>query len=354
MPRPRWARPARVPPNGSWPRWACSTAPRRVSKPCRDVSYGGVLCAPGLIENGLLRHLDQALPTLSGYYTSMHVLLLLAYLALCRIKTVEQLQYEPPGELGKLLGLDRVPEVRCLRKKLASWQAGMPPRNGPDCSAGTGWRPLRNWPARCTSMDTCVCITASKPSFRGVTWPASGCACAARPITGSTTPWGNRFSPSSGRSTTACWRPCGATWCRVYCATFLASRAKSNSTRPLSGKVRADLRPRGIQPSVLQGDVAAASHRLHHLSQIPEGTLAGGRVRRDGSHAASRRACFAEVGRAGFLDRRTSEGLWVREIRKLTDSGHQTSLISSAYRPLAAQKPRRCSAVGPRKTSSAT
>ncbi len=36
-------------------------------------------------------------------------------MALCRIKTVEQLQYESPGELGRLMGLDRVPEVRCLR-----------------------------------------------------------------------------------------------------------------------------------------------------------------------------------------------------------------------------------------------
>ena len=29
------------------------------------------------------------------------------------------MQYEPVGELGKLLGLDRVPEVRCLRRKTA-------------------------------------------------------------------------------------------------------------------------------------------------------------------------------------------------------------------------------------------
>ncbi len=47
-------------------------------------------------------------------------MILLAYMALCRIKTVEQLQYRPPGELGKLLGLDRIPEVRCLRHKLAA------------------------------------------------------------------------------------------------------------------------------------------------------------------------------------------------------------------------------------------
>jgi len=88
-------------------------------EPCRDVSFGGALCAlPALTESGLFRHLDR-LPNLSGYYTTLHVMTLLAYMALCRIKAVEQLQYEPPGELGKLLGLDRIPEVRCLRKKLA-------------------------------------------------------------------------------------------------------------------------------------------------------------------------------------------------------------------------------------------
>lgn len=62
---------------------------------CRDVSYGGVLCALGaLAENGLFRHLQTTFPTLTGYYTTLHVILLLAYMALCRIRTVEQLQYE--------------------------------------------------------------------------------------------------------------------------------------------------------------------------------------------------------------------------------------------------------------------
>jgi transposase len=92
---------------------------------CRDVSYGGVLCAlPALTENGLFRHLQTTFPTLSGYYTTLHVILVLAYMALCRIRTVEQLQYESPGELGKLMGLDRVPEVRCLRKKLTQLSQG--------------------------------------------------------------------------------------------------------------------------------------------------------------------------------------------------------------------------------------
>jgi hypothetical protein len=39
-------------------------------------------------------------------------------MGLCRIKNAEQLREQAPGEFGKLLGLDRVPEVRCLRSKV--------------------------------------------------------------------------------------------------------------------------------------------------------------------------------------------------------------------------------------------
>lgn len=35
-----------------------------------------------------------------------------------RIKNPEQLKYYSPGEFGKIMGLDRVPEAKCLRKKL--------------------------------------------------------------------------------------------------------------------------------------------------------------------------------------------------------------------------------------------
>jgi hypothetical protein len=37
---------------------------------------------------------------------------------LCRIKNPEQLKKVPPGEFGKLLGLDRIPEVGHFRTKL--------------------------------------------------------------------------------------------------------------------------------------------------------------------------------------------------------------------------------------------
>ena len=87
---------------------------------CRDVSFGGVLCAlPALTANDLFDHLQKSFPVLGGYHTALRIITLLAYMVLCRIKTIEQLQYESPGELGKQMGLDRLPEVRCLRSKLA-------------------------------------------------------------------------------------------------------------------------------------------------------------------------------------------------------------------------------------------
>ncbi|HEY5715044.1 MAG TPA: hypothetical protein VIS54_01405, partial [Psychromonas sp.] len=86
---------------------------------CLDVPHGGVLCAlPALLSNGLAQGADQLLGSVTGYYTQLQILLLLAFMALCRIKTTEQIRGYAPGEFGKLMGLDRIPEVRCLRKKM--------------------------------------------------------------------------------------------------------------------------------------------------------------------------------------------------------------------------------------------
>lgn len=84
-----------------------------------SVAQGGVLWAlPALLTNGLLRHTRACFQLPKGFYSMIQVFLLLAYMALARIKTIEQLQYHPAGEWGKLLGLDRIPEVRTLREKV--------------------------------------------------------------------------------------------------------------------------------------------------------------------------------------------------------------------------------------------
>jgi hypothetical protein len=85
-----------------------------------DIPEGGVLLAlPALLAAGLLRYTPNFYKLPQGYYGIDSIFLLLAMMALARLTSIEQLRYVAPGEWGNLLGLDRVPEVRCLRSKLA-------------------------------------------------------------------------------------------------------------------------------------------------------------------------------------------------------------------------------------------
>jgi hypothetical protein len=84
-----------------------------------DVPNGGVLCAlPALLVLGLLRHTHQHFSLPAGYYPLETIFLAIAFLALGRVQSLEKLRYEPPGEWGKLLGMDRIPEVKTLRNKI--------------------------------------------------------------------------------------------------------------------------------------------------------------------------------------------------------------------------------------------
>jgi len=86
----------------------------------KDIPFGGVLLAiPALLENGLLQYLDKYYQLGRGYYTIDQVFLTLAIMPLLRLKSLENLRNLSPGELGKLIGLDRVPEVKTLRLKLS-------------------------------------------------------------------------------------------------------------------------------------------------------------------------------------------------------------------------------------------
>jgi hypothetical protein len=77
------------------------------------VSYAGVLVAlPALLSNGLLKRTRQYFKLPNGYYSLANIFILLAVMALLRIKSIEGLRFTPPGEMGKVLGLDRAPEVR--------------------------------------------------------------------------------------------------------------------------------------------------------------------------------------------------------------------------------------------------
>jgi len=80
---------------------------------------GVLLALPALLEQGLLEVTQDVFGALrNGFFGLRSVLLTFAFMALLRIKTPEQLTSHAPGELGQLLGLDRAPEVKTLRRKL--------------------------------------------------------------------------------------------------------------------------------------------------------------------------------------------------------------------------------------------
>jgi transposase len=85
-----------------------------------SVAKGGTLVAlPAVVELGLVDAAQQAYGKLkNGFYGLRSTVLCLAFMALLRIRTPERIQFEAPGELGILLGLDRAPEVKTIRRKL--------------------------------------------------------------------------------------------------------------------------------------------------------------------------------------------------------------------------------------------
>jgi hypothetical protein len=84
-----------------------------------SVENGGVLFAlPSLLSQGLDKLFTSFRNLPKGFYGLHHILLLLCFMALCRIKNIEQLKKTSVGEFGKLLGLDRIPQVEYLRKKI--------------------------------------------------------------------------------------------------------------------------------------------------------------------------------------------------------------------------------------------
>ena len=87
---------------------------------------------PFLEQTGLFTFREHYHELEKGYYDIDCIILFLALMYLRRIKNPEQLKYHSLGEFGKVMGLDRIPEAKCLRGKLkeicsqeSSWQWNM-------------------------------------------------------------------------------------------------------------------------------------------------------------------------------------------------------------------------------------
>ena len=305
---------------------------------CRDVSFGGVLCAlPSLAANGLFEHLEKSFPELHGYYTTLQVVTLLANMALCRIKTVEQLQYESPGELGKLIGLDRVPEVRCLRKKLALLSQNDAPQQ---------------WAGRLSQQWLQTDSELSDSDHVGTLYVDGH----VRVYHGKQTKLPKRYVSRERlclRGTTDYWVN-NALGLPFFCV-----------ERPVDhGMLEAitnDIVPRLIkdvpnQPSQEELDASPArcrfaivfdregyspaffkrmwqTHRIGCITyhKFPKGTWDESKFVETQVTLPSGEIVSMKLAQRSLWIGSKKDGLWVREVRKLTSSGHQVALISSVY-----------------------
>jgi hypothetical protein len=300
---------------------------------CRDVSFGGVLCAmPALAQNGLFRHLDRYFTSLSGYYTTAQIISLLASMALCRIKTVEQLQYHPPGELGKLLGLDRVPEVRCLRNKLAALSENQAPEKWA-AQLSRDWLEADPDLAGALYVDGHVRLYHGKKTKLPRRYVARQRLC----LRGTTDYWVNDA------------------WGQPF---FMIERPVDQG---MLEAIKNDIVPRLLadvpeQPTQQQLDDDPHLHRFvmlfdregyspgffremwqtHRIACItyhkyPKDSWPVSEFRQTQLTLPGGEQVSMPLAERGSRIGSWRDGLWVREIRKLTESGHQTSLISTAY-----------------------
>jgi len=302
-------------------------------EPCPDVSFGGVLCAlPALAENGLFRHIHDCLVQLRGYYSTLHVIVLLAHMALCRIKAVEQLQYQPPGELGKLLGLDRVPEVRCLRRKLAALSLD----DGPKTWAGLL---SRDWLEAAPELAGALYVDGHVRLYHGsqTALPKRYVSRQRLCLRGTTDYWVN---DALGQPFFAVQRPIDHGLLEALRSDIVPRLLKDVPGQPTVEELKADrYRARfvilfdreGYSPEFFKEmwqthRIACITYHKYPKDDWPaaefaeiETTLPGGE-----------QVALKLAERGSWIGDRKS-GLWVREVRKLATSGHQVSLISTAF-----------------------
>jgi len=301
-------------------------------QPCRDLRYGGVLCAlPALAENGLFDHL-KTLPVLSGYYMRFHIILLLAYMALCRIKTVEQLKTKTPGELGKLMGLDRIPEVRCLRQKLSQLSQNQAPEQ---------WAALlsEQWMQQHPQWTGTLYVDGHVRLYHGkqTTLPRRYVSRQRLCLRGTTDYWVN---DAIGQPFFYVERPIDHGLLEALRSDLVPRLLREVPHQPTPEQFQADpylsrfaivFDREGYSPGFFremwtEHRIACITYHKYPKGSWPESEF----------YERSVRLGHGEVVTMKLAERGTwigskQDGLWVREIRKLCQGGHQTSMISTAY-----------------------
>jgi len=295
-----------------------------------DVPNGGVLFAlPALLAVGLLHQARQYFQLPKGYYGLESLFLILAFLALGRLPSLEHLRYRAPGEWGKLVGLDRIPEVRTLRQKLAlladqqqasAWSAEL-------CAHWMGEDPEQ---AAVLYVDGHVRVYHGHQTALPRHYVARQKLC----LRATTDYWVNA---QDGQPFFLLNQAVDPGMLQVLEHEIVPRLEREIPNQPTPEQLQADPKlhrftvifdREGYSPGFVQSlkekRIACLTYHKHPGEDWPPEEFSACQV------VLSSGACVAMhlAERGTFLGGK----VWVREIRKRTESGHQTSVLSSDYR----------------------
>jgi hypothetical protein len=263
-----------------------------------------------------------------GYYGLDSLFLLLAFMAFTRLKSIESLRYCAPGEWGKLLGLDRIPEARTLRVKVQalsednqakSWSAEM-------CSY---WMESAPEQAGILYIDGHVRVYNGQQTQLPKHHVARQKLC----LRATTDYWVNAMDGQPFMVVNKAVDPGMIKVIENDILPELAARVPAQtertaaSTKPFPHKFTLVFDREGYSPEFMArmkakqvavltyhkypGDDCSETEFSEHTLTLPTGETAQVKL-------AERGICL-------------SNKLWVREIRKLTEGGHQTAILATDY-----------------------
>ncbi|MCP4208132.1 MAG: hypothetical protein GY767_13925, partial [Shimia sp.] len=306
------------------------TAVEPIFQAVSDVPNGGVLFTlPALLAVGLLHQAHKYFQLPKGYYGLESLFLMLAFLALARLPSLEQLRYCAPGEWGKLLGLDRIPEVRTLRKKLAllsnqqqanAWSAEL-------CAHWMGEDPDK---AAVLYVDGHVRVYYGHQTQLPRHYVARQKLC----LRATTDYWVNAMD---GQPFFLINQAVDPGLLQVLEHEIVPRLEKEIPNQPTPAQLAADAKlhrfilvfdREGYSPAFLRTlkkkRIACLTYHKYPGADWPQEEFFPCQV----SLASGACVEMRLAERGTFLGGK----VWVREIRKLTESGHQTSVLSSDYR----------------------
>ena len=298
-------------------------------QPVLDVPNGGVLFAlPALLAMGLLKYTGAFFKFPKGYYGLDSLLLLLAFMAFIRLKSIECLRYCAPGEWGKLLGLDRIPEARTLRIKVKTLSE--------ECQA-------KDW-----SAQMCSYWMEEAPEQAGVLYidghvrvyngnqtqlPRHHVARQKLCLRATTDYWVNAMDGQPFMVLNKAVDPGMIKVIENDILPELEARVpaqaerKAATTNPYPHKFTLVFDREGYSPEFMSRmkakQVAVLTYHKYPGDDWDESEF----------HEQVLTLSTGEETRAKLAERGVclSNNLWVREIRKLTESGHQTSILATDY-----------------------